>query len=114
MRAGAVPGGVRDAGVAAGAVLLAVLIAAQSAGGQPEARELDRWSFGLVIVAAGALAWRRRAPIAALALTVAANGIYLLADYPYGPSLLCTGWAMFGGATCGGWPDQGYTRTMST
>ena len=85
----------RDAGIAVGVAIAAVLLAAQAALSQDEARALDFWGYGLVVVAASALAWRRAAPVAALAVSVLANAMYLLAGYPYGPSLLCAGWAMF-------------------
>ncbi|MDG6109933.1 two-component sensor histidine kinase [Dactylosporangium aurantiacum] len=85
----------RDVGVALAAVAVAVLLSVQAAGAQGDARPLDAPGYGLVVVAAGALAWRRAAPVAALAVSVLANGGYLLAGYPYGPGLLCVGWAMF-------------------
>jgi signal transduction histidine kinase len=85
----------RDVGVAVAAVLVAVLLAVQTGTSQDDARTLDVWGVGLVVVAAGALAWRRAAPVVALAVSVAASAASLLAGYPYGPGLLCAGWAMF-------------------
>ncbi len=85
----------RDVGAAGAAVIVAVLLAVQAGTSQGDARVLDIWGYGLVVVAAGALAWRRVAPVGALAVSVVANAVSLLAGYPYGPSLLCVGWAMF-------------------
>ena len=85
----------RDVGTAFGAVTVAVLLSVQAGASQGAARPLDVWGYALVVVAAGALAWRRAAPVVALAVSVLANAVYLLAGYPYGPSLLCVGWAMF-------------------
>jgi signal transduction histidine kinase len=85
----------RDAATALGAVAVAVLLSVQAGTSQGDARTLDVWGYALVVLAAGVLAWRRSAPVAALAVSVAANAAYLLAGYPYGPSLLCVGWAMF-------------------
>ena len=62
---------------------------------QDAGRALDLWAFVLVVVAAGALAGRRVAPLLALAVTLVAAGVHLLAGYPYGPVLLCVCWAMF-------------------
>ena len=55
------------AGIAVGVAIAAVLLSAQAALSQDEARALDVWGYGLVVVAASALAWRRAAPVAALA-----------------------------------------------
>ncbi|MEV4512319.1 histidine kinase [Dactylosporangium sp. NPDC049525] len=85
----------RDVGAAVAAVVVAVLLAVQTGTSQHDARTLDAWGIGLVVVAAAALAWRRAAPVVALAISVVANAASLLAGYPYGPTLLCVGWAMF-------------------
>jgi signal transduction histidine kinase len=81
--------------VAVGAAVLACVWSWWAARSQDAARPLDLWAFALVAVAAGALAWRRVAPVPALAVTLAAAGVHLLAGYPYGPVLLCVCWAMF-------------------
>jgi signal transduction histidine kinase len=85
----------RDVAAAAAAVVVAVLLAVQTGTSQDGARTLDAWGVALVALAAAALAWRRAAPVVALAVSVAANAASLLAGYPYGPGLLCVGWAMF-------------------
>jgi signal transduction histidine kinase len=87
--------GRRDAGWAAAAALAVVLGTLAAASAQPDARPLDEGAFALLVAAAGALAWRRRAPLVALAGIVAAAAGYLLARYPYGPILACVGWQMF-------------------
>jgi len=53
------------------------------------------WAVLLMVVAAGALAWRRAAPMVALGGAVGAVGVYLLGGYPYGPIQLCMVLAMF-------------------
>jgi signal transduction histidine kinase len=85
----------RDGGWAAAATLAVLLGSLAASSAQPAARPLDGLAFALLVTAAGALAWRRRAPLAALAVIVAAAGAYLLARYPYGPILACVGWQMF-------------------
>jgi signal transduction histidine kinase len=81
--------------VAVGAAVLAGAWSWWAEGSQDAARPLDLWAFVLVAVAAGALVRRRVAPLEALAVTLAATGVYLLAGYPYGPVLLFVCWAMF-------------------
>jgi signal transduction histidine kinase len=79
------------AGVAAVVIAGSVLAAAV----QQPPRPLDVWAVLLMVAAAGALAWRRAAPMVALGGAVAAVGIYLLGGYPYGPIQLCMVVAMF-------------------
>jgi signal transduction histidine kinase len=82
-------------------VMAAVAVAVVAVGSwragmvQQPPRPLDAWAYLLVAVAAGALAWRRSAPLVALVGSVVATAVYLVAGYPYGPVLLCVGWAMF-------------------
>lgn len=86
---------VRDAVVAAAAVVVVGVGSWRAAAVQQPPRPLDGWALLLVAVAAGALAWRRSAPLVALAGSVGATAGYLAVGYPYGPVLLCVGWAMF-------------------
>jgi signal transduction histidine kinase len=84
---------VLDIGVAAVAavlVLLGTMVAAAWQDVSPDAGTVT-----LVVLAAGALAWRRRAPVAALGVIVALVAGYLLLGYPYGPVQLCMVFAMF-------------------
>jgi hypothetical protein len=53
---------------------------------QDEPRPLDVGAFTLVTLAAVALAWRRRAPVAVLGVIVTLVAAYLLIGYPYGRS----------------------------
>jgi signal transduction histidine kinase len=52
---------------------------------QPSSRPFDAWTVVLVIVAAGALAWRRQFPVAVLAVVFAATVIYRAVGYANGP-----------------------------
>jgi signal transduction histidine kinase len=79
------------AGVAAVVIAGSVLAAAV----QQPPRPLDVWAVLLMVAAAGALAWRRAAPMVALGGAVGAVGAYLLGGYPYGPIQLCMVVAMF-------------------
>jgi signal transduction histidine kinase len=84
-----------DVSVAAAAIVLALLGTMAAATLQEELRPLDAGAVALVVLAAAALAWRRRAPVAALGVIVALVVGYLLLGYPYGPILLCMVLAMF-------------------
>ncbi len=86
---------VRDAVVAAAAAALVGVGSWRAAAVQQPPRPLDVWAFLLVALAAGALAWRRSAPLVALVGSVGATAGYLAVGYPYGPVLLCVAWAMF-------------------
>jgi signal transduction histidine kinase len=82
--------------LAALAAILAVGALTWRAGAhQHDGRALDVWGYLLACASAAALGWGRRAPLAALAGTVLATSLYLLAGYPYGPVLLCVVWAMY-------------------
>ena len=84
-----------DAWLAAGAAVAVILGSGLAAAVQQPPRPLDVWAGLLMVAAAGALAWRRAAPMVALGGAVAAVGIYLLGGYPYGPIQLCMVLAMF-------------------
>jgi signal transduction histidine kinase len=73
-------------------VILGTMVAATL---QDEARPLDVGAITLVTLAAVALAWRRRAPVAVLGVIVTLVAGYLLIGYPYGPIQLCMVFAMF-------------------
>ena len=83
----------RDVVIAVVATIV-VVWSGWAAHAQAPSRGLDAGGRLLMITATGALAWRRAAPMFALAGSVIAVGSYLLAGYPYGPVLLCVGWAM--------------------
>jgi signal transduction histidine kinase len=53
--------------------------------GQPDRRSFDAGAAALVIAAAGALAWRRRRPVAVLGVVFAAALIYFVLGYANGP-----------------------------
>ena len=84
-----------DVAVAVGAVVVVWVWSWFAAGSQDSARRLDFWAYALMVMAAGALAWRRVAPLPALSVVLTAAVVLLLAGYPYGPVLLCVCWAMF-------------------
>jgi signal transduction histidine kinase len=84
-----------DVWLAAGAAVAVILGSGLAAAVQQPPRPLDGWAVLLMVAAAGALAWRRAAPLVALGGAVGAVGVYLLAGYPYGPIQLCMVWAMF-------------------
>jgi signal transduction histidine kinase len=84
-----------DVWLAAGAAAVVIAGSVLAATVQQPPRLLDMWAVLLMVAAAGALAWRRAAPMAALSGAVGAVGIYLLGGYPYGPIQLCMVVAMF-------------------
>ena len=84
-----------DVWLAAGAAAVVMAGSVLAATVQQPPRPLDVWAVLLMVAAAGALAWRRAAPMAALGGAVGAVGIYLLGGYPYGPIQLCMVVAMF-------------------
>src|SRR5687767_2426751 len=84
-----------DLWLAAGAAAVVIAGSVLAAAVQQPPRPLDGWAVLLMVAAAGALAWRRTAPMAALGGAVAAVGLYLLGGYPYGPIQLCMVLAMF-------------------
>jgi signal transduction histidine kinase len=84
-----------DIGIAVAAAVLVVVGTMVAATLQDEPRPLDVGAFTLVTLAAVALAWRRRAPVAVLSVIVTLVAAYLLIGYPYGPIQLCMVLAMF-------------------
>jgi signal transduction histidine kinase len=77
--------------VDAGLVLLMLVVGLGGTGpagfNQPAATEPDATAYALVVVAALALAARRRWPVATLAVVAAAASTYLVLGYPFGPIL---------------------------
>jgi signal transduction histidine kinase len=84
-----------DAWLAAGVAAVVIAGSVLAAAVQQPPRPLDVWAVLLMVAAAGALAWRRAAPMVALGGAVGAVGAYLLGGYPYGPIQLCMVVAMF-------------------
>jgi len=69
------------------AVGVAALIGAAAAGhSQPDRIPLDAAGAALVLVAAGALALRRRRPLVVLGIVTVAISTYLILGYPHGPT----------------------------
>src|SRR5262249_31425471 len=75
--------------------LLAVILAAATlidaigAGhSQPDRRPLDAIGVVMELVAAGALALRRRRPLVVLGIVTVALATYLIMGYPYGPPMI--------------------------
>jgi signal transduction histidine kinase len=84
-----------DIGIAVATAALVVLGTVLAARLQDQVRPLDAGAIALVTLAAVALAWRRRAPVAVLGVVVTLVALYLLIGYPYGPIQLCMVLAMF-------------------
>jgi signal transduction histidine kinase len=74
-------------------VLIGTRGAAENA--DPTRRGLDLFAWVLVTVAAAALAVRRSWPLVTLGISTAATAVYLAREYPYGPIILVTAFAMF-------------------
>ena len=53
--------------------------------GQPDRRAFDAGAVALLLVAAGALAWRRRAPVAVLLVVFGATLTYFVVGYAASP-----------------------------
>ncbi|MGC1214322.1 MAG: sensor histidine kinase, partial [Micromonospora sp.] len=68
--------------------LLAIGLVGTGPAGANEGMSTGRATYPLVVVAALALAVRRRWPLATLAVVTAASTAYLVLGYPYGPILL--------------------------
>ncbi|MEJ2887504.1 sensor histidine kinase [Actinomycetospora aeridis] len=90
--------------VALGAGLGALCLAGTAMAATPADRPW--WPGGALLVAAAALvlAWRRRAPLVVLALTLAAVAPYYWLAYPDGPASLMVAVAMYTVATRLSWP----------
>jgi MYXO-CTERM domain-containing protein len=69
--------------------------------GQPDRRPFDAGAVVLLLVAAGALAWRRRHPVAVLGVVFGAALIYLVLGYAAGPIWLALIIAYFTAAVAG-------------
>jgi hypothetical protein len=101
-----------DAGVGVGVAVL-VLAASQTGVGPPwisSPRPLDAVAVGLVGVVAGALALRRRYPIAVLVVLNAVALAWAAGRYPgrvilLAPLIACYTWRQLGGGG-GGWPAR--------
>ncbi|MFF7891719.1 sensor histidine kinase [Streptomyces sp. NPDC007907] len=70
-------------------------------GQQGERAELDPFARVLLVVACGALLWRKRHPVAVVFGTAAAVMVYLGAGYPYGPVLFTVALACFSAIVAG-------------
>ncbi|MEJ2859575.1 sensor histidine kinase [Actinomycetospora flava] len=90
--------------VALGAALGGLCLAGTALAASPADRPW--WPGGalLIAAAAGVLAWRRRAPLVVLALTLAAVAPYYWLAYPDGPASLMVAVAMYTVATRLSWP----------
>lgn len=84
-----------DALIALGLAAFMVLGTYFAAHGQPARRGFDAAAVVLVVVAAGALAFRRRWPVAVLLFVVGVALIYFVLDYPNGPIWLALVVALF-------------------
>jgi signal transduction histidine kinase len=69
--------------------------------GQPDRRRFDAGAVVLLLVAAGALAWRRRHPVAVLGVVFGAALIYFVLGYAAGPIWLALIIAYFTAAVAG-------------
>jgi signal transduction histidine kinase len=67
-----------------------------ASGGQPDATHLDGLAYALLVAGPAALLLRRRAPLLALIVAVAATVAYALTDYPRGPFFVAALIALFG------------------
>jgi signal transduction histidine kinase len=74
-----------DAALAAGLVVFVVLATYFASHGQPTRRAFDVWGLGLVTLAGGALALRRRYPVAVLEVVFGATLAYQALGYANGP-----------------------------
>ncbi|HZN18728.1 MAG TPA: sensor histidine kinase [Micromonosporaceae bacterium] len=81
--------------------LIQVIGASLAERGQPE--RLDSLGYTLLVAGAAALVLRRRAPVAALAVTTAALVGYLALPYPGGPVMLAALVALFAAVRAGRW-----------
>jgi signal transduction histidine kinase len=77
-----------DALLAAGLAAFGVVGTLGAADNQPTSRPPGLLGWGLLVVAAAAVAFRRRHPLAVLAVTAAATAGWLAARHPYGPVFL--------------------------
>ena len=74
-----------DTLLAAGVAVLITIGTFWASQGQPDRRPFDAGAAALLVLSAGALAARRRLPVATLATVFLANLVYLSLGYPQGP-----------------------------
>jgi signal transduction histidine kinase len=77
-----------DALLAAGLAAFGVVGTVGAVDNQPTSRPPGVAGWGLLLVASAAVAFRRRRPLAVLAVTAAATAAWLAARHPYGPMFL--------------------------
>jgi signal transduction histidine kinase len=76
---------VADAALPAGIALVVAVGTHFAAHGQRAYRPVDAGAYALAVVAAGALAWRRRYPVLVMGAVFAAVFVYFAVGYPQGP-----------------------------
>ena len=74
-----------DAALAAGLAAFAAVGTHFAAHGQHAYRQVDAGAYALAVVAAGALAWRRRYPVQVMGVVFGATLAYFALGYPAGP-----------------------------
>ena len=79
------PSQIFDALLAAGLAAFLVVGTYFASQGQPDRRAFDAGTVALLVVAAGALAWRRRQPVAVLGVVFGAALVYNVLGYANGP-----------------------------
>ena len=79
---------VDDALLAAGLAAFGVVGTLGAVDNQPTSRPPELLGWGLLVIASAAVAFRRRHPVAVLAVTAAATAGWLAARHPYGPVFL--------------------------
>jgi hypothetical protein len=77
-----------DALLASGLAIFGVVGTLGAVDNQPTSRPPGLLGWGLLLVASAAVAFRRRHPMAVLAVTAAATAGWLAARHPYGPVFL--------------------------
>jgi signal transduction histidine kinase len=90
-----------DGAVAAGLAAFLTVGTYFASQGQPDRRPFDAGAAALVIAAAGALAWRRRHPVAVLGVVFGAALIYFVLGYANGPIWLALIVAYFSAVVAG-------------
>jgi signal transduction histidine kinase len=84
-----------DALPAAALLMFGLVTTRFAAQNQPGTTALDAWGYGLIAVAAVALAMRRRWPVATVAVVTGATTTYLVGGYPYGSIMFCFSLALY-------------------
>ena len=90
-----------DGALAAGLAAFLVVGTYFASQGQPSRRPFDAGAIALVIVAAGSLAWRRRAPVVVLGVVFGAVLVYFVLGYANGPIWLALVIAYFTAVVAG-------------